>query len=220
MGGFLNRENAAAAWAGVWKDYADNEQQKSLGQGVAIDAARANLGIQSANASMMSAGYGLAGQRKSEAAQFQADQAEWSAKQSWGANLGGVTAAMGMFAGSFQAGSKPRGVGGMASDGMLDTYGRGGAVATNASGAYNYADPNRGGGYFTNVSNATADLNNRFGGSAVTGMYQQQSYMPWMGNNGGVWGGATGGAAAAAGRAGTTGEGNTSIARPGLPRTS
>lgn len=210
-------ESAGQAWVGVWKAYADEERQRTLAGNAAIDANRADIGVTSAMAAMRNSGFGVAAPRGMNHAEHAGDLAEAAYRTGVGAAIGGPTAAMGMFVGTFGAGPLPKTMNGAAASGSLDTFNADGTPRERTSAAYHYANPNNPGGFMGvngAVPRAGESLARDFGGNSVVGAFQQHGYAPFRGSGAG---GASGADATARAAAGVTTPGG-ELDRPPLPR--
>lgn len=100
-----------------------------------IVAQQTQLGFQNsalgARSGAIGRGHDAAQRRYQAGAEFQAQEAQWTAMRDWSRQVSGNAAAMGVMSGAFSPGQKPTGIDGMSSSGMLDIYsGSGGRAGT------------------------------------------------------------------------------------------
>jgi len=104
------------------------------------------------------AAHNLNSQRQGAHAQHAAGMDAWKAQRNFANQMGGTTAAMGMFPGTFSPGQKPQEMTGLAMSGML-----GGGTQNKA----NFADPNQAGGLFGQIAAQSGALNTAYGSASM-----------------------------------------------------
>lgn len=125
----------------------------------------------------MQAGARMQQERVGAAANFDAQAAVWEAKRDFGNHMAGVSAARGVFAGTFSPGQKPLHMEGMAMAGMLNSYGANGEVANDTKGEAEYGWN----GFFGAVTATQSGLahNPEYGNSQIARSYSPGDY--WSG---------------------------------------
>lgn len=160
-------KESLGGWVGAGiRDYVASQQQANLAFGANVTSAQADMAVGSFGAGARSKGYELAHSRMAGHAGFEAQQAEWEAKNQYAHQITGQAVAMGHFVGGMSAGNKPTaGPEAMAMSGMLNTN------RQDAKAAAFWSDPMRG-QRFHNIANSEAHLG-QFGGDFVAGKFHQ-----------------------------------------------
>lgn len=121
-------------------------------------AGQADSGIRGFGYGQQSKGFGEHAGRTNAAANYRAGMDKWKAMTQFANQLGGTSAALGLFAGGMDAGPKPEEATGMAMSGML------GADAKDKA---NYFDPSRKDGFFGIASGMQGNLSRSYGGQRM-----------------------------------------------------
>lgn len=147
---------SSIAGAGV-RDWTAQEQRAGLEFGAQVNAAKAELAVGSFGANSRAKAYEMAGSRMSQHAGFEAQQADWVARNQFAHQISGQAVALGHFIGGMSAGNKPTaGPEAMAMSGMLNTS------RHDAKGAAFWSDPLKG-ERFNNIGANEGKLNREVG---------------------------------------------------------
>ncbi|RMG45592.1 MAG: hypothetical protein D6719_00010 [Candidatus Dadabacteria bacterium] len=134
----------------------------------AVNAQAAELNIAGFEQSAAARGYGLHAGRMSQYADFDAQEASWQAQNRFAGQMAGMTAAMGVLAGSLDPGAKPKSAMGMAMAGMLDSDAQ---QSAKKRGWF----AGEGGAFWGMSDSLKTTLDNNVGGQAIGDAYEVYS---------------------------------------------